>query len=133
LYANYFNFARCSANQPMTKSYGTLPHIDNFGTLTSEYSKPTAMGKQERKEQTLELIVESNMAFTPYVLFRNLQLRGATFEYRSVKRYVSELHADGWLEKIEYDQRRHLYLATDKAHNKFRDSETERKKKQLAD
>ena len=92
------------------------------------------MGKQERKEQTLELIVESNMAFTPYVLFRNLQLRGATFEYRSVKRYVSELYEGGLLEKIEYEKRQHLYIATDKAHKKFRDSETERKKKkQLAD
>ena len=68
------------------------------------------------------------MAFTPYVLFRNLQLRGATFEERSVKRYVSELYDDGFLEKIEYENRQHLYIATDKAHKKFRDSETEQKK-----
>ena len=117
----------------MAESYDILTRIDNSAILRFEDNTTrTTMGKQKRKEQTLELFVKSNMAFTPYVLFRNLQLRGATFEERSVKRYVSELYDDGFLEKIEYENRQHLYIATDKAHKKFRDSETERKKKQLA-
>jgi predicted HTH transcriptional regulator len=119
-YANYFKFAQYNVKQQETMQKSTHNCSDRFGKFTSDYAKPTAMGKQERKEQTLELLVKSNCAFTPYVLFRNLKLRGATFERRSVNKYLAELVNEGLVEKIEYEKGNHVYLASDKAHKKFR-------------
>jgi hypothetical protein len=118
----------------MTETYGTPKHFDIFDETMPDHPNNTAMGKQERKQQTLQLVVKSNIAFTPYTLWRNLELRGATFSYRSTKRFVSEMQDDGLLEKLEYEDRQNLYIATDEAHQRFRDSEdTRRKKKRLAD
>jgi Fe2+ or Zn2+ uptake regulation protein len=85
-------------------------------------SKPTPMGKQDRKQQILELAVESNIAFSQYIMYQNLQLRGATFSYRTVKRLMSELRDEGLLEKIEFEERQSVYIATEKAHQKHRDT-----------
>jgi hypothetical protein len=115
----------------MTGTYGTPKHFDIFDNDMREYPNTTAMGKQERKQQTLELVVESNMAFTPYTLWRNLQLRGATFSYRSTKRFVSEMQDDGLLQKLEYEDRQNLYIASDEAHRQFRDSDDTRAKKTI--
>lgn len=61
------------------------------------------MSKEERKAQALKLLDESDMAVTPYVLFRNLKMRGATFERRTLGTYLSEFVEEGFVEKIDVD------------------------------
>jgi len=58
------------------------------------------MGKEERKDQVLVLLAESDLALTPYVLFRNLKMRGSTFERRTLQNYLNELLNEGRIEKI---------------------------------
>jgi repressor of nif and glnA expression len=85
-----------------------------------------SMTKEDRKQQVLDLLMETEMALPPAVLFRNLKLRGATFEYRSVKTYLAELTADGYVRKVspkalhegrleEADSGEAYYIATDRA------------------
>ena len=61
------------------------------------------MGKEERKAQVLVLLDESDLALTPYVLFRNLKMRGATFERRTLGNYLGELIEEGRIEKLDVD------------------------------
>jgi repressor of nif and glnA expression len=61
------------------------------------------MTKEDRKRQVLDLLVDTEMALPPAVLFRNLKLRGATFEYRSVKTYLRELTEAGYVRKVSPD------------------------------
>jgi len=61
------------------------------------------MGKEERKAQVLVLLDESDLALTPYVLFRNLKMRGATFERRTLGNYLGELTEEGRIEKLDVD------------------------------
>jgi repressor of nif and glnA expression len=59
------------------------------------------MGREDRKRQTLEVLVESGMAVPLKVLTRNVKLQGATFEESSVRRYLNELLDDGLVIKID--------------------------------
>jgi repressor of nif and glnA expression len=61
-------------------------------------SERNGMGKEERKTIVLRLLDESNLSLTPYVLFRNLKDRGATFERRTLGNYLRELVEDGFVE-----------------------------------
>lgn len=61
------------------------------------------MSKEERKAYVLKLLDESDMAVTPYVLYRNMKMRGATFERRTIGTYLSEFVEDGLVEKLEVD------------------------------
>jgi len=72
------------------------------------------MGKEERKEQVLRILDESGLALTPYVLFRNAKMRGATFERRTLSNYLSELVDEGRVEKIIQDDETNLYRITEK-------------------
>lgn len=58
------------------------------------------MAKEERKQQVLKLLGESGLALTPYVIFRNLKMRGATFERRTLTNYLNELLEEGRIQKI---------------------------------
>jgi repressor of nif and glnA expression len=75
-------------------------------------SDRSGMAKEERKVLVLRLLAESNLALTPYVLFRNLKMRGATFERRTLGNYLRELVEDGFVERIEGDGDT-LYQITD--------------------
>lgn len=58
------------------------------------------MSKEDRKNQVLVLLKESGLALTPYVIFRNIRMRGATFERRTLSNYLSELLDEGRVQKI---------------------------------
>lgn len=58
------------------------------------------MAKEERKQQVLKLLGESGVALTPYVIFKNLKMRGATFERRTLTNYLNELLDEGRIQKI---------------------------------
>lgn len=58
------------------------------------------MGKEDRKRQVLKILVDSDFALPPIVIFRNAKLRGATFERRSVNNYLRELAEEGKIEKV---------------------------------
>jgi Fe2+ or Zn2+ uptake regulation protein len=79
------------------------------------------MGKQDRKLRTLEILVKSDLALTPQVLFMNLKLSGATFERRSVGTYLNEMQADGYVEEIDINNRFTLYRATERGREWFND------------
>jgi Fe2+ or Zn2+ uptake regulation protein len=79
------------------------------------------MGKQDRKLQTLEMLVKADVALTPQVLFLNLKRRGATFERRSVTTYLNELKDAGYVEKIDINERFNMYQATDDGREYFCD------------
>ena len=66
-------------------------------TGPGEYS---SMAKEDRMRQVLNLLTETGMALPPAVVFRNLKLRGATFESRSVNTYLKELTEGGYVRKV---------------------------------
>lgn len=59
------------------------------------------MGKEDRKEQVLRILVESGFALPPVVIFRNAKLGGATFERRSVNNYLNELVEEGRVIRVD--------------------------------
>lgn len=76
-------------------------------------SDGSRMTKEERRDKALQLLADSDVALTPYVLFRNLKMRGATFERRSVSNYLEELMELEYVERVE--QPGHdLYRITDR-------------------
>ncbi|WP_251342407.1 hypothetical protein [Haloplanus halophilus] len=72
------------------------------------------MGKEERKEQVLQILAQSDLALTPYVLFRNLKMRGATFERRTLGNYLKELVDESRVERLEFESGDTLYQITNK-------------------
>ena len=58
------------------------------------------MGKDERKELVLPMLVESEMALAPKAIFRNLKIRGATFEERTTVTYLNELVDEGLVKRV---------------------------------
>lgn len=78
------------------------------------------MGKEERKEQVLQILDESDLALTPYVLFRNLKMRGATFERRTLGNYLKELLEENRVQKLDVNGDP-LYQITEKGRKSLRD------------
>ena len=81
-------------------------HIDKtsperFGDNNSRDGELPSMGKEERVRQVLGLLVESNLHLPPKVIFHNCKERGATFERRTVNRYLKELLDKGYVERVE--------------------------------
>lgn len=58
------------------------------------------MGKEDRLKAVLGLLVEKDMHLPPNVIFHNLKERGATFERRSVNRYLKELLEEGYVDRV---------------------------------
>jgi len=58
------------------------------------------MGKEDRKMQVLSVLVDSDLALPPAVIFRNAKLRGATFERNSTDNYLRELLDEGYIQKV---------------------------------
>lgn len=85
------------SNENSCKVNGT----EKFGGTMRFRPDGGGMGKDERLRQVLTLLDESDLALTPYVLFRNLKMRGATFERRTLSNYLSELIDDGYVEKVK--------------------------------
>jgi Fe2+ or Zn2+ uptake regulation protein len=81
------------------------------------------MGKEERKEQVLAVLADSGLALTPYVLYRNLKMRGATFERRSLGNYLPELVDEGRVERIDFDDGHPLYQITTSGRESISDNE----------
>lgn len=86
---------------------------DTFGGSINTAENAESMGKEERKQQVLQILDESGLALTPYVLFRNAKMRGSTFERRTLSNYLSELVEEGRVEKIVQDDETNLYRITD--------------------
>ncbi len=78
------------------------------------------MGKEERKEQVLQILDESGLALTPYVLFRNAKMRGSTFERRTLSNYLSELVEEGRVEKVVQEDETNLYRITEEGRDSLR-------------
>ena len=58
------------------------------------------MGVQERRAFVLDVLQESGMALRSVDLYRACKLRGATFEHRSVKNYLSHWIGEGAVLKV---------------------------------
>ena len=117
--ARYFNVAGITAIPLMSPQQYGCKRNDTYSKFTSIYAKVTDMGKQDRKLRTLEILVKSDLALTPQVLFMNLKLSGATFERRSVGTYLNEMQADGYVEEIDINNRFTLYRATERGREWF--------------
>lgn len=74
---------------------------DKFVAIINENTDNGIMGKEDRKMQVLELLVESELALPPVVIFRNAKLRGATFERNTTNNYLNELADEGLIQKID--------------------------------
>ena len=61
------------------------------------------VAREERIQLVLAYLVESDSALPPAAIFRNLKLRGATFERRSVTTFLAELHERGLVQKVDMD------------------------------
>ena len=61
------------------------------------------VAREERLRLVLEYLVETESALPPAVIFRNLKLRGATFERRSVTYFLGDLHERGLVGKVDTD------------------------------
>jgi Fe2+ or Zn2+ uptake regulation protein len=59
------------------------------------------MGKEERVRQVLGLLVEAELDLPPRVILHNCKQKGATFERRTVQRYLEELMEEGYVKKVE--------------------------------
>lgn len=59
------------------------------------------VAREERLRLVLKYLVETESALPPAVIFRNLKLRGATFERRSVTYFLGDLHERGLAEKVD--------------------------------
>jgi len=75
--------------------------LDKFGTNIEGQATDGGMGKEDRKRRVLSLLVETNLALPPAVIFRNVKYRGADFERRSVNNYLSELADEGLVIKVD--------------------------------
>ena len=123
LYASYLMFSLFYAIKMCSKQNYDVKSINWTASLTLNEANSMLMGKEERKAQVLEMLSRSNLALTPYVLFRNLKLNGATFERRTLGNYLSELQEEGKVEKIEQPGNA-LYQITDDG-RKFISKETD--------
>jgi len=59
------------------------------------------MGQQERRAFVLQVLEQSGVAMKSVDVFRNCKLRGATFERRTTKNYLTQLVAEGDVLKID--------------------------------
>jgi len=59
------------------------------------------MGREDRKKQTLELLVDAGIPLPTKVISRAAKYRGATFEESSVRRYLEDLLAEGAVVKVD--------------------------------
>lgn len=59
------------------------------------------MAPQERKQQVLAVLEDSGVAMKSVDIFRNCKLRGATFERRTTKNYLTDLVESGDVLKVE--------------------------------
>jgi Fe2+ or Zn2+ uptake regulation protein len=75
--------------------------IGGSGANNSNDDERDTMGKEERVRQVLGLLVETDLHLPPNVILHNCKERGATFERRTVNRYLKELLAEGYVEKVE--------------------------------
>lgn len=88
-----------------------------FGANNSRDGESSGMGKEERVRQVLGLLVESNLHLPPNVVFHNCKERGATFERRTVNRYLKELLEQGYVERVEGTDG--FYRATDEGRSYY--------------
>jgi len=66
-------------------------------------TKGESMAKEDRKQLVLDILIESDLALPKAAIFRNLKVRGATFERRSVDNYLSELAEEGLVRKVDVE------------------------------
>jgi len=104
--------ARNSFDDGESETVGSLNYANDGGN----------MGKEDRKVLVLRLLAESELALTPYVLFRNLRMREATFERRTLSYYLAELLEEGRVERLEPNGDP-LYQITEKGRSSVREHE----------
>jgi len=71
------------------------------GADNSDTDETDDMGKEERVRQVLGLLVETELHLPPNVILHNCKERGATFERRTVNRYLKELMEEGYVERVD--------------------------------
>lgn len=75
--------------------------MDNSDANLPNEGETNSMGKEERVRMVLGLLVETQLHLPPNVILHNCKERGATFERRTVNRYLKELYDDGYVERVE--------------------------------
>lgn len=58
----------------------------------------TGVPKPERKKMALKLLADSGLALPARAVYINLELRGATFSYKTVYRHLREAFEEGLVE-----------------------------------
>jgi len=74
---------------------------DNSDGDNKDAPQSNSMGKEERVRQVLGLLVETGLHLPPNVIFHNCKERGATFERRTVNRYLKELLDEGYVQRVD--------------------------------
>jgi repressor of nif and glnA expression len=88
-----------------------------FGGNMTKQRNIGDMSREDRMKQVLQILTEADHALPAAVIWRNARLRGATFERRTVNRYLSELVDEGYLKKVDpkaLQQGRLVEIGTDK-------------------
>ena len=63
--------------------------------------KTGSMAPEDRRQQVLDVLEQSGVAMKGVDVFRNCKLRGATFERRTTKNYLSQLLESGDVIKVD--------------------------------
>jgi repressor of nif and glnA expression len=74
---------------------------EESGANNSGDDDSQSMGREERVRQVLGLLVETELHLPPHVILHNCKERGATFERRTVNRYLKELKEDGYVARVD--------------------------------
>jgi hypothetical protein len=84
--------------------YPVSKMIDSFNTPICDGGNGDGMAKEDRKRRVLAFLVDSGMAMTRKVLYRNLRYNGADFSDSSLKNYLRELREEGLAERIDAEK-----------------------------
>ena len=79
----------------------TCSDTDKSTANKSRLGETEPMGQQERRAFVLQVLEESGVALKSVDVFRNCKLRGATFERRTTKNYLSDLVESGDVIKVD--------------------------------
>lgn len=74
---------------------------DTSEEIMSYAGDRSSMAKEERKKQVLQLLADTDLSLTPYVILHNLKMRGATFERRTLANYLNELVDEGRIQRLD--------------------------------
>ncbi|WP_254831605.1 hypothetical protein [Haloglomus salinum] len=81
--------------------YPVDKRFDKSATPICDGGDDEYVAKEDRKRRVLAFLVDTGMAMTRKVLYRNLRYNGADFSESSLKNYLKELRDDGLVERVD--------------------------------